>query len=414
MRALFRRQAVEHATSRLSGQVILASPAWLKAMVVSIVAVALAGAVFVLTASYSRKETVTGWVVPEHGLIRVSARQTGTVQSLDVSEGRIVQEHQQLALLKVSLDNINGDVGAARLEGMAAEQSANQAAERASRQKLRAQGQALLRRRTVVRQALADAEQRASAIEARQVILDRQVKRAEALRKGGYLADAAVDQVRTQSLEVAKDMGEARAAVASFRDQAAQIDVEIQSQAIEEQIIDAKAAGDAASLAQREAEARAENLNRVVAPVGGRVVAVPVERGQAVASGTTLIVLVPANSNLIAELYVPSRAAGFIAEGQAVKLMYNAFPFRTFGVGNGVIRSVSRTVLSPSEVAIPGVNFNEPVFRVRVELKRPFVQAYGKIFSLQPGMLLDADIVLERRTFVQWLFEPIFAAGRRL
>lgn len=53
------------------------------------------------------------------------------------------------------------------------------------------------------------------------------------------------------------------------------------------------------------------------------------------------------------------------------------------------------------------------MFRVRVELSREEIQAYGEAIPLQPGMLLSADIVFDRRSLIRWLFDPLFAVGRR-
>jgi len=74
---------------------------------------------------------------------------------------------------------------------------------------------------------------------------------------------------------------------------------------------------------------------------------------------------------------------------------------------------VSRTVLAPAEVAIPGLQIQEPVFRVRVKMKRDSVSAYGQTVPLQPGMLLTADVVIDRRSLLEWLLDPLYAAGRR-
>lgn len=75
--------------------------------------------------------------------------------------------------------------------------------------------------------------------------------------------------------------------------------------------------------------------------------------------------------------------------------------------------SVSRTVLAPTEVSIPGLQMQEPAFRVRVRLDRHQMQAYGEDLALQPGMLLTADVVIDRRTLLEWLLDPLYAAGRR-
>jgi membrane fusion protein len=78
-----------------------------------------------------------------------------------------------------------------------------------------------------------------------------------------------------------------------------------------------------------------------------------------------------------------------------------------------VVSSISRTVLAPGEVAIPGLSVKEPVFRVRVTLERADVAAYGRAVPLQPGMLLSADIVIDRRSLLQWILDPLYAVGRR-
>jgi membrane fusion protein len=36
-------------------------------------------------------------------------------------------------------------------------------------------------------------------------------------------------------------------------------------------------------------------------------------------------------------------------------------------------------------------------------------RAYGKPEVLKPGMLVDADILGERRALVEWLFEPLYS-----
>ena len=147
--------------------------------------------------------------------------------------------------------------------------------------------------------------------------------------------------------------------------------------------------------------------------MAGRVAALPLDRGQTAQPGAVVAVLTAGDSPLEAELYAPSRAAGFVREGQEVRLMYQAFPHQKFGVGEGRVISVSRTVLAPSEVSIPGLQVQEPVFRVRVKLDKSSVAAYGETMPLQPGMLLTADVVIDRRSLLEWLLDPLYAAGRR-
>ena len=55
----------------------------------------------------------------------------------------------------------------------------------------------------------------------------------------------------------------------------------------------------------------------------------------------------------------------------------------------------------------------EPVFRVRVRLSQNAVSAYGEQMPLQPGMLLAADVIVDKRSLLEWLLDPLYAAGRR-
>jgi membrane fusion protein len=42
------------------------------------------------------------------------------------------------------------------------------------------------------------------------------------------------------------------------------------------------------------------------------------------------------------------------------------------------------------------------------------MQAFGKAFKLKSGMLFEADIMLEQRTLIEWLLEPIYSLNGRL
>jgi membrane fusion protein len=114
-----------------------------------------------------------------------------------------------------------------------------------------------------------------------------------------------------------------------------------------------------------------------------------------------------------AEIFVPSRAIGFLAPGQEVRLRYDAFPYQRFGVGTGRIKSISSTVLRPDQI-VATIRVEEPVYRVVVALDQDAIVAYGKRYRIRPGLALGADIVLDRRTFAEWLLDPIEALRGRL
>ena len=165
------------------------------------------------------------------------------------------------------------------------------------------------------------------------------------------------------------------------------------------------------SMAQNEM-ARAVVLR---APRDGVVSAVLFKEGQMVSAGQPLLSLLPAGATLQAQLLVPSRAIGFIAPGNRVVLRYQAFPYQKFGQQYGRVDDVSRSALAPSEVAaLVGEQAKEPLYRVQVALDSQRVMAYGKAEPVKPGMVVEADILMERRRLIEWVFEPLYGIGRRL
>ncbi len=147
-------------------------------------------------------------------------------------------------------------------------------------------------------------------------------------------------------------------------------------------------------------------------PTAGRVTAIQVSPGTWVKERPLLTIL-PRNSKFKAELFIPTRAIGFIKKGQSVLLRYTAFPYQRFGLYNGTIDKISEVILTPDELHVP-VKIEEPVYRVTVIPDKQAISAYGKEFNLQAGMLLQASIILEGRTLGEWLLAPIYSLRGRL
>jgi membrane fusion protein len=123
----------------------------------------------------------------------------------------------------------------------------------------------------------------------------------------------------------------------------------------------------------------------------------------------------------VAQLYAPSSAVGFVRPQQAVNLRYQAFPYQKFGQQSGRVLQVSRTPLTPAELALLNLPtalsqgaLSEPLYRITVGLDRQSVSAYGQEQALSPGMQLDADVLLERRSLIEWIFEPLLSLARRV
>ncbi|WP_440055281.1 HlyD family efflux transporter periplasmic adaptor subunit [Pseudoalteromonas sp. T1lg65] len=126
-----------------------------------------------------------------------------------------------------------------------------------------------------------------------------------------------------------------------------------------------------------------------------------------------LLHILPEGSELVAELLLPIRSAGFIAKGQTSRLHFDAFPYQRFGFIESEITRIDRALTAPNEVQLP-IALQEPVYRRRAELTKQQMQAYSQVFELKSGMLLEIDIMLEQRTLIEWLLEPIYSLKGRV
>ena len=100
-------------------------------------------------------------------------------------------------------------------------------------------------------------------------------------------------------------------------------------------------------------------------------------------------------------------------QDQTVALRYQAFPYQRFGHYLGEVREVGRTILQPQEAALP-LPVQEPVYRITVKLPAQRVQAYGQSLALQSGMVLDADIWVDRRRLIEWVVDPLLSVVGRV
>ncbi len=413
MTDLFRKEAVGHATRRLAGDVILMSSVSFRLLAVLVCLIMVIGALFVSTASYARRETVVGWLVPEAGLIRLPARQGGVVAALHVGEGQIVRAGQPIATLTLSSELDSGDSFAAVSRSLASQKAAVIAQTAAAQAALEAERRQMIARREALGRELAESVRRQDLQTQRLDLARAEVTRAETIAAQGYLPRRELDARRSAALAMEQEAVEAATQVLAYQRQIEEVDARLQAIPLDLAVSEAENASAGAGIDQQVTRAATESVYMVVATVSGRVAVLPVRVGQTVTPGAAVAVLAAGASPLEAELYAPSRAAGFIQEGQTVRLMYQAFPHQRFGTGKGVVSSISRTVLAPAEVAIPGLNVKEPVFRIRVRLERGDVAAYGRRVPLQPGMILGADVIIDQRTLFEWLFDPLYAAGRR-
>jgi membrane fusion protein len=238
--------------------------------------------------------------------------------------------------------------------------------------------------------------------------------RAQTLGEIGFLSPAAIDREQDAALDQQSRLeGLRRSRLALARELAA-LEFDAQTARL-------RASSQLASIDTQRASVDQERLERdlqyhaaIVAPSSGVVATVLVEPGQMVTPGTPLVAIIPAGATLEAHLYSPSRSIGFVRAGQEVLLRYLAYPHQKFGLHKASVIAISRNPMLPAEMGFtPLDGSREPLYRIKVSLESQRITAYGRLEPLQPGMQVEADIQLDRRRLIEWIFEPLLSlAGR--
>ncbi|WP_397404840.1 HlyD family secretion protein [Phenylobacterium sp.] len=403
MSELFRPEALRKSASRLQGELIISSPTSVRLAASAACCLAAITVAVLCSIPYTRRESVKGWLVPDAGLIRVAARQSGLISPI-VQEGAFVELGATLATLRLESQLPVGAAGRLLSADMATEEAAEKEIHRATVARLESQEETLIRRLAILDSTVEQRRKQLQIAQQKAQLVLAAFERSERLVAEGFLSAAALETRRSAVLDADASISARRTDLLMATEDRAAVQQQFANVRIESQMSSQEVRRVAAQWGQRRTALAVQSSVLVVAPLSGRVLAVPVDQGQVVSATSTVAIIVPKGSTLVAELYAPTRAVGRLRPGQSVRLKYQAFPFRTHGMGRGRIQSISRTVLAPDDVKTPGLRPEEPVFRVRVALQDLGLKGTP---SLQPGMLVDADIEVERHTLVGWLLGPI-------
>ena len=252
----------------------------------------------------------------------------------------------------------------------------------------------------------------------REALAQQSLGRLESLAKDQFVSSAQVQTKREELLGLQAQRQALSRERENLQREALGLQAELQAIPLKAQVQQGELARDIAALQAQGVENEARRRLVLRAPSDGQMSTVLAEPGQVVQAGTQLAALLPARTPLPAHLYAPSRAVGFLRPHQAVLLRYQAFPYQKFGQQAGEVLQVARTPLQAAELAQLGLPAamaqGEPMYRITVQLQRQSVEAYGQDQTLSPGMLLEADVLLERRRLIEWIFEPLLSLARRV
>lgn len=410
---LFRKEAIEHQREPVRGSLLLASSPRSTLLAFGAFAIAALLLSYAWLGEFSRKAHVQGYLAPNKGLVKVYPQVPGTLLERRVEEGQRVQRGDVLAVISTERASLRVRAANGKTLELLAEREASLVAERDGQRRLQT-----LNEQRIARQ-LASLEREAQQLDdaiathrERLGAAEREVARVEKLKADGYVAATQVQQERDRVLEQ-------RGRLQVLQRDRTALHGRLDDLASERTSVTLEGAATLAALDRRISELAQERTEHesnsdvvIAAPADGVVSTVLLQPGQQARRDAPLLSIIPDGAQLEARLLVPSHAIGFIAEQQPVALRYGAFPYQRFGHYQGKVRSIAKTLLLPGDTDLP-LQLKEPAYLVTVNLAEQDVRAYGKAFALQAGMALDADVTLDRRSVIEWIFDPLFSLVQR-
>lgn len=405
---LFRQEAVDFQRHhRQWGEVAALQPLSIKVAAWFLVGVVVVLLAFLCIAQYARKETALGYLTPTRGTAKIFVPRRGAIKEVHVEEGDTVRSGQPLLTIVTDQIAADGmDVNANQLETLASQKEILAKLVEAEEERAHSERERL---GTAVRGLESETVQLQGQLKLQREriqVSDAELSSGEQLKSKGYMTSLELRRRQTTALEQKQVLSSLTQQLASKQNQLAEARSSLsQLPTVMAQKVQ-NLRNELASTEQRMAEVKGRGAYVIRAPTAGRVSTLQAAAGQTAEPQRLQLEIIPEDSLLQAELFLPARAIGFVEPGQPVRILYDAFPYQHFGTYRARVVKVSQTLLTSADVAGP-IKLNEPAYRVTAALERADIDAYGKTVTLQPDMLLKADIILEKRSIMSWFLNPL-------
>jgi hemolysin D len=227
----------------------------------------------------------------------------------------------------------------------------------------------------------------------------------KALSDQGFVAGHAGQDRTRERVEQEKDLAmalarqrEAQAALAESRGSAASYRAEtLRTMRDREAQADLKLK----QLAEEGAKANKRNqLTKLTAPVDGTVQQLAVHTaGGVVTEAQVLLVLVPDEAEVTAEVVLENKDIGFVRAGQEAEIKLETFPYTRYGTVPATVKSVTADAVNDEK--------RGAIFPVTLVMGKGAIDVDGKPVRLTPGMNVTAEVKTGRRRVIEYLFNPV-------
>ncbi len=325
----------------------------------------IAVALMLFYGTYARRENVSGYLLPDKGLVKIYASQSGIVTDIHVEEGVTVSKGDLLLTISTQKTNFqSADVDALIVSKL----NDNKAT---INDKLIEQNKLNSREETQYKDQVSGLKREIRQLKVqvkthkkKYRVSQEQFDRLDELYAKKYLSKSDYITAQEHHVDIQLRLDEARQQLTSKQNQLSDTSNLLDQLPLKSSIKISELNQQLSDIDQKILEIEGRRTYTLRAPSSCRVTAIQVNPGNWV-KDKPLLTILPSNAKFKAKLFLPTRAIGFIKTGQSVLLRYSAFPYQRFGLYNGTIDKVSEVILSPDELHVP-VKLEEPVYRVTV------------------------------------------------
>lgn len=236
-------------------------------------------------------------------------------------------------------------------------------------------------------------------------IITQRVNSLSSLRKSSYVSENEYLELEQQRIEYQQEMRvtESRHAMLSsvIKETEQQIS-QLKAQFTQQNLAQIEEFQRQVSSLEQELE-KAQLLNEkqiLTSPVTGYVQQLAVHTiGGVVTSAQPLMLIVPQEDYLEAEVQLSNKDIGFVNIGQLAEVKIETFDFTLYGVVDGEVVDITADAIEDEQRGL--------VYKMRLKLKQDQLRVEGKWVRLIPGMRITAEVKTAKRRIIDFFLSPI-------
>ena len=141
-------------------------------------------------------------------------------------------------------------------------------------------------------------------------------------------------------------------------------------------------------------------LTQLTAPVDGTVQQVAVHtEGGVVTEAQVLMVIVPKDAEVTAEVVIDNKDIGFVNAGQHATIKLETFPYTRYGTVDATVSSVTADAVADEK--------RGAIFPATLRFSQDSMAVDGKRIHLSPGMNITAEVKTGQRRVIDYLLSPV-------